>query len=131
MVEAFAAAIQEAQGALDRNSLATIEAMTDRSQGVKIGSTRRSLWELGLVPAFYHFTEARFEARVSFTIRRSSSASAGATVGEAAGATPVNSAFASKYSYPPGDSSSIQTRLVSRPVPKTLGLRLRELGKSV
>lgn len=90
----------------------------------------RSMLELGLTPSFYHFTEARFEARVSFTIRRSSSSSTGAVVGEAgAGAAPVNSALASKYSYPPGDSSSIQTRLVSKPVPATLSLRLREIKK--
>jgi hypothetical protein len=86
--------------------------------------------ELGLVPAFYHFTEARFEARLSITMRRSSSSSAGAVVGEAAGAAPVNSSLANKYSYPPGDSSSIQTRLVSKPVPATLSLRLRQLRKS-
>jgi hypothetical protein len=51
-------------------------------------------------------------------------------VGEAAGAAPVNSSLANKYSYPPGDSSSIQTRLVSKPVPATLSLRLRQLRKS-
>jgi hypothetical protein len=131
MVESFAAALQEPQEALDRNSLATLEAMADRGRGLRIGSRRRSMLELGLVPAFYHFPEARFEARVSFTIRRSSSSSAGAVVGQAAGAAPVDSSLASKYSFPPpADSSSIKTRLVSKPVPATLSVRLRQLTKS-
>lgn len=135
MVQNFAEAIQNAQLALDRNSLRTMEVMADPAAGVELpGGRRASMLELGLVPTFYHFTHATIEARISISITRSTALEGSALEVDnplAMGAGAVDPAMANKYNYPPGDSSSIKSKLVSRPVPPALGLRLRQLRKIV
>ena len=134
MIQEFVTAIQEAQVEIDRNSVACLVEMADRGQGIEIANQRYSLLELGLAPSFLHFRQSEMEARVSIDIRSSPpkteksaeapdpSRMADSLTG--ASATPVDSAVASKYSYPPADSSSIRFRLVSVPAPAALQDRL-------
>ena len=163
MVRNLAVAIADGQTALDRNSLATLQALvstevdliTDITEviepevrSVDIGGgesirvtgaritpsaappVRMTMFQAGLLPTFYQFTEASIEVRLSITMREERT---GETTGETispglatgpswlrlgatrAYASSVDYRSASKYNYQAAGASVL--RATMRPVP--------------
>ena len=85
IIERLGIAVADAQAALDRNSIATAQAMA--TSEIEIGGETHNLISLGFTPTFYSFTEATVEAKLSFSMTESTEfgVSAGATVGVQAG----------------------------------------------
>lgn len=132
IIERLGIAIAQAQHALDRNSVATAQEMA--TADVELGGRSYNLIELGFSPAFYSFTEATVEAKLSFSMTESTDFSvgagvqAGASIGFAMVAASVSVSYARKFSVSTDGMSSIAARLVSLPAPETLENILRQLA---
>lgn len=144
IVQSMAAAISDAQFALDMNAVERLRMMADKKNGVKLPNDTepRSLLELGLIPSFYHFTETTIEVRVAFSMMQSHEASFGMEIrGEVSVpiklamisvAATVSASYTGRYSFESSGSSVISTRLVSVPPPAPLTELINRLaaGKS-
>jgi hypothetical protein len=121
LVERLGLAIANAQYALDRNAADIARLLADKKTGLQLpGETEpRSLLELGFAPTFYHLTEATIEAKVAFSIGRSSEASVGVSAGVNVFffAASVNASYSQKYSFDASASSAISAKFVSVPPP--------------
>ena len=134
IVQQLGLAIAEAQQAMDRASIQTALLMSDPENGAVLGEDgeRKSLLELGFAPTFYQIQEANVEARVAFSMARSSevSLSVGATVGGAyyfvMFAASVNASYTNKYSFEASGSSAISARISAIPPPSILTTLLAE-----
>lgn len=121
IIEKLGSSIAQAQQALDTNSVAIAKEMSETE--VEIGDKTYNLLSLGFTPAFYAFTEATVEAKLSFTMTESTETSinVGASVGVSYGvfmaAATVDVGFARKFSVSSEGASSIAARLVSLPPP--------------
>ncbi len=124
IVKSLGLSVGEAQRALDMNSIEQLRLMADRKNGVTIPpeSENRSLLELGMIPSFYHFTEATIEARVAFSMSQSQeiSVSAGVDVTYMVVTASVSASYTNRYSFEASGSSVISTKLVSVPPPAPL-----------
>ncbi|MFT4251024.1 MAG: hypothetical protein QM608_00880 [Caulobacter sp.] len=133
IIERLGIAIADAQAALDRNSIATAQAMA--TTDIEIGGETHNLISLGFTPTFYSFTEATVEAKLSFSMTESTEfgVSAGASVGVNTGfvmvAASVNVSYARKFSVSAEGMSSIAARLVSLPPPEILENLLRRISE--
>src|SRR5262245_53255701 len=129
LIERLGVAISNAQYALDRNSVEIARKLADSDTGIKLpgDDTPRSLLELGFAPSFYHVTEATIDAKVTFSISRSSSFSVGASasVNVLFFAATVNASYSQKYSFDASASSAISAKFVSVPPPAPLQNLLR------
>ncbi|SOB90036.1 hypothetical protein SAMN05877809_101115 [Rhodobacter sp. JA431] len=129
IVERLGSSVAQAQWALDRNSVALASEMAQTE--VEVGDKSYNLLTLGFVPAFYSFTEATVEAKLSFTITESKEISlnvgvqAGVGVGVFMAAASVDVGYARKYSVSAEGMSSIAARLVSLPPPNMLSQVLK------
>ncbi|PTV95461.1 hypothetical protein C8J27_10497 [Rhodobacter aestuarii] len=129
IVERLGSSVAQAQWALDRNSVALASEMAQTE--VEVGDKSYNLLTLGFVPAFYSFTEATVEAKLSFTITESKEISlnvgvqAGVGVGVFMAAASVDVGYARKYSVSAEGMSSIAARLVSLPPPDMLSQVLK------
>lgn len=130
LIERLGMAIANAQFAMDHNGIEIARMMGDpENYGVQIGgpeSAPKSMLELGFTPSFYQLQHATVEARVAFSMSRSTessiaaSVSAGVNVGFVAVAASVDASYSSKYSYEASGSSSISARFVAVPPPSAL-----------
>lgn len=133
IIERLGVAVAEAQAALDKNSIAVAEAMA--STEVTLGGEKSNLIALGFTPAFYSFTEATVEAKLSFSMQETTEfgVTAGATVGVAAGivmvAASVSVSYSRKFQVSAEGMSSIAARLVSLPPPEMLETRLKAIAE--
>lgn len=133
IIERLGIAVADAQHALDENSVKTAAAMA--TSNVEIGGDSYNLLALGFSPAFYAFTEATVEAKLSFSMTETTSfgVDAEAKVGVNAGivmvAASVSVSYARKFSVTAEGTSSIAARLVSLPVPGELEKVLRKLSE--
>ncbi|WP_108263266.1 hypothetical protein [Mangrovicoccus ximenensis] len=122
IIERLGISIAQAQAALDRNSIELAKAMSETE--VEIGDRTYNLLSLGFVPAFYSFTEATVEAKLSFQVSESTetSVNVGVQVGVQYGvfmaAASVDVGYARKFSVSAEGMSSIAARLVSLPPPE-------------
>lgn len=121
IIQRLGVAIAQAQWALDQNSVALSKEMATTE--VEIGTKTYNLLSLGFVPAFYAFTEATVEAKLSFSMTESTetSVNVGVQVGGGVGffmaAASVDVGYARKFSVSAEGMSSIAARLVSLPPP--------------
>lgn len=133
IIERLGVAVAEAQAALDKNSIAVAEAMA--STEVTLGGEKSNLIALGFTPAFYSFTEATVEAKLSFSMQETTEfgVTAGATVGVTAGivmvAASVSVSYSRKFQVSAEGMSSIAARLVSLPPPEMLETRLKAIAE--
>ncbi|MEN9931498.1 MAG: hypothetical protein RIS17_71 [Pseudomonadota bacterium] len=133
IIERLGLSIAEAQGALDRNSIAMAQAMAETE--IELGGERTNLIALGFTPTFYSFTEATVEAKLSFSMQETTELgiSVGAEVGVNTGfvmvAASVNVSYARKFSVGAEGMSSIAARLVSLPPPELLENRLKAMAQ--
>jgi hypothetical protein len=134
LIERLGLAIANAQYALDRNAIAIARLLASTDSGFQVpGEDRtRSLLELGFSPTFYHLTEATIEAKVAFSIGKSSAFSISAKAGVNVGffAASVNASYSQKYSYDASASSAISARFVSVPPPAAFQELLRVSGST-
>lgn len=123
IIEKLGVSIAQAQMALDQNSVQIAQEMSQTE--VEIGGESYNLLSLGFIPAFYAFTEATVEAKLSFSMSESTETSlnVGAQVGVSYGvfmaAATVDVGYARKFSVSSEGTSSIAARLVSLPPPET------------
>jgi hypothetical protein len=132
IIEKLGIAVAQAQNALDKNSVAVAAEMAEST--VAVGSKEYNLISLGFTPAFYAFTEATVEAKLSFTMQQETSigVSGSVTVRYAFVAATVSASYARKFSVETSGSSSIAARLVSVPPPTIFQELLeREFRKEV
>jgi hypothetical protein len=121
IIEKLGLAVAQAQVALDSNSIEVAKAMAETE--VTIGNETHNLLSLGFAPAFYAFTEATVEAKLSFTMTESKEFSVGASItagvntGVYMAAATIDVSYARKFSVSTTGSSSIAARLVSLPAP--------------
>jgi hypothetical protein len=133
IIERLGIAIAEAQSALDRNSIAVAEAMA--STDVELGGEKTNLIALGFTPAFYSFTEATVEAKLSFSMQESTEFGVGASasvmggVGMVMVGASVSVSYSRKFQVSAEGMSSIAARLVSLPAPEILETRLKALAE--
>src|SRR5262245_32750266 len=129
LIERLGVAISNAQFALDRSTIEIARLLADDSVGVKMPGEDepRSLLALGFAPTFYHLNEATIEAKVTFSVGRSSSLSVGATAGVNLlfFAASVNASYSQKYSFDASASSTISAKFVSVPPPAPFQTLLR------
>ena len=121
IIQRLGVAIAQAQYALDRNSVTIATEMAETE--VEVGGETYNLLSLGFVPAFYSFTEATVEAKLSFSMSESTETSVNVGV-QVGGGTPffmaaasVDVGYARKFSVSAEGMSSIAARLVSLPPP--------------
>lgn len=143
ILQRFAAALQETQLALMKQSLDQLERFMDPKEGVVLPdrSEPRSLVELGLLPAFYVVPEMLVDIRMSMVMRSTSGTRVGVTssglpslldqmrpdgAGPSLAATPIDAGEAGRYSYPPEDGGGVTARLVTTPVPPALMMLLEQ-----
>jgi hypothetical protein len=134
MIEQLGLAIANAQFALDRNAVEIAKLLADEANGIRLAGEDkpRSMLELGFAPSFYHLTEASIDAKVAFSISRSSEFSAGASVSVNYFfvAASVNASYSQKYSFDASASSAISAKFVSVPPPAAFQDLLRaSVGK--
>lgn len=134
LIERLGLAIANAQYALDKNAVDIASLMADQKGGVQFpGDTqKRSMLELGFAPTFYHLTEATIEAKVAFSVKRSTEVSVGASasVNFFFVAASVNASYSQKYSFDASASSAITAKFVSVPPPAAFQDLLRaSVGK--
>lgn len=117
MIERLGLSIAKAQAALDRNSIDTAMAMAQTE--VQISDKTYNLLSLGFAPTFYAFTEAKIEAKLSFSMTQEQSFGIKASVGVNIGivAASVEASYSQKFSMEASGSSSVAARLVSVPPP--------------
>lgn len=122
IIQRLGIAIAQAQYALDQNSVAMATEMAQTE--VEIGGDTYNLLTLGFIPAFYTFTEATIEAKLSFSMTESTETSVNVGV-QVGGGTPffmaaasVEVGYARKFSVSAEGMSSIAARLVSLPPPE-------------
>ncbi|MCL6271680.1 hypothetical protein M3P05_17315 [Sansalvadorimonas sp. 2012CJ34-2] len=121
IIEKLGLAIAQAQFALDSNSVELAKTMAETE--VEIGEESYNLLSLGFVPAFYSFSEATVEAKLSFTMTESTETSvsvgvqAGVNYGVFMAAASIDVSYARKFSVSTEGASSIAARLVSLPAP--------------
>ncbi|MGY6409875.1 MAG: hypothetical protein ACXIUV_02430 [Alkalilacustris sp.] len=129
IIEKLGIAIAQAQAALDFNSIATAKAMAETE--VEVGGETYNLLTLGFTPAFYSFTEATVEAKLSFTMTESTETSVGVSITAGGGvgvfmaAATVDVSYARKFSVTSEGVSSIAARIVSIPAPDVFTQLLR------
>jgi len=132
IVEQLGVAIAKAQNALDQNSVALAAEMAETR--VEIGDDDYNLLSLGFTPAFYAFTEATVEAKLSFSMQEETniSVSGSVSVNYLAVAATVSASYARKFSVEVSGSSSLAARLVSVPPPAVfLELLEREFSEDI
>lgn len=131
LVEQLGVAISEAQSALDRNSIETFKRMAVKDIQIGAGKDKRSMIELGLLPSFYHFAEARIEAKVAFTMMTSTEVGVKASVGGTFKmvTASVEASYTSKYSFQAEGSSMVMARIVTVPPPAEVTALIRQLQK--
>ncbi|MCV6585267.1 MAG: hypothetical protein OIF47_07015 [Marinibacterium sp.] len=129
IIQRLGVAIAQAQYALDRNSVTIATEMAEAE--VEVGGDTYNLLSLGFVPAFYSFTEATVEAKLSFSMTESTETSVNVGV-QVGGGTPffmaaasVDVGYARKFSVSAEGMSSIAARLVSLPPPEIFGELLK------
>lgn len=129
IIEQLGLSIARAQAALDANSVAIAQAMSETE--IEIGDDSYNLIALGFLPTFYAFTEATVEAKLSFSMMESTEfgikvgVKAGVNVGIAMVAASVDVSYARKFSVSAEGASSIAARMVSLPCPDQLTEVLR------
>jgi hypothetical protein len=131
LIRQLGVAIAEAQRALDENSICMAHAMA--TQTYTIGSSELSLLELGFTPAFYAFTEATVEAKLTFSMQESKETSVGGSFGVSYFqliAASVNASYTRKFSFQAEGASSIAARLVSLPPPARFMEKLHAQSKT-
>jgi hypothetical protein len=118
MIEKMGIAVAHAQKELDLNSIDLLKKMS--KQNVEIGGVEYNLLALGFIPTFYAFTEARFDAKIEFSIAETENISFGATVGVNIQmvSVAVNASYARKFEQSAEGSSAISVKLVSLPPPE-------------
>jgi len=118
MIEKMGIAVANAQKQLDLNSIKLLKDMTDVE--VNIGKDSYNLISLGFTPTFYAFTEAKFDAKIDFSLSETESFSLGASVGVTVQmvTASVNASYARKFEQSAEGSSSISVKLVSLPPPE-------------
>lgn len=131
LVEQLGVAISQAQFAMDRNSVETFKLMAKKDFEIGSGSTKRSMIELGLLPSFYHFAEARIEAKVAFSMMTSTEVGGSATIGGTFKmvTASVTASYSSKYSFQAEGSSTVMARIVTVPPPSEVTALIAELVK--
>lgn len=132
IIEKLGIAVAQAQNALDKNSVAVATEMAETT--VTVGSKEHNLISLGFTPAFYAFTEATVEAKLSFTMQQETTigVSGSVTVNYAVVAATVSASYSRKFSVETSGSSSVAARLVSVPPPTIFQELLeREFRKEV
>lgn len=126
LIEKLGLAIANAQTALDKNSIATAQAMIDSK--IQLGNGKEySLIALGFAPTFYAFTEATIEAKMEFSLAKTETIGVGIGIGgsnteeteEKTQVISVNisASYARKFEQSAEGSSSIAARLISLPPP--------------
>jgi hypothetical protein len=117
MIERLGISVAKAQMALDRNSIDIAIEMAKTE--VEIGDKTYNLLSLGFAPTFYAFTEAKIEAKLSFSMsqERSFGVSGKVEVDYKVVAASVEASYSQKFSMEASGSSSIAARLVSVPLP--------------
>lgn len=129
IVESLGKSIAQAQAALDLNSINLAKELVDTK--VEIAGEAFSLLALGFAPAFYAFTEATVEAKLSFSMQEETetSVNVGVTAGGGAGfvmfAASVEVGYARKFQVSSEGTSSLAARLVSLPPPDIFTTILR------
>jgi hypothetical protein len=117
MIERLGLSIAKAQAALDRNSIDTAVAMAQTE--VTISDQTYNLLSLGFTPSFYAFTEAKIEAKLSFSMTQERSfggkISGGVNYGVVAAS--LEASYSQKFSMEASGSSSVAARLVAVPPP--------------
>lgn len=110
-------AIADAQYALDQNGVRIAKQMA-RTE-VEIGANKYTMLALGFTPAFYHFTEAKVESKLAFSMEESSEFKIGGKleVKIKMVAVTIEASYARKFSMSAEGSSAISARLVSLPAP--------------
>lgn len=118
MIEKMGLAVANAQKQLDTNSIKLLKGMAD--DYVEIGGKSYNLIALGFTPTFYAFTEARFDAKIDFSIAETESISAGVEVKVTIQmvSAAVNASYARKFEQSAEGSSAISVKLVSLPPPE-------------
>jgi len=120
IVQQLGVAVAEAQNALDTNSVAMAAEMA--ATIVPVGDAEFNLISLGFTPAFYAFTEATVEAKMSFSMRQETEVGVSGTAGVDVKvfAASVTASYSRKFSVEVQGSSSLAARLVSVPPPAIL-----------
>jgi len=118
MIEKMGIAVANAQKQLDLNSIKLLKDMVDVE--VEIGKEKYNLIALGFTPTFYAFTEAKFDAKIEFSLSETESFSFGASVGVNVQmvSVAVNASYARKFEQSAEGSSSISVKMVSLPPPE-------------
>ena len=135
IIERLGIAVAEAQGALDRNSIAMAQAMAETE--IELGGETTNLIALGFTPTFYSFTEATVEAKLSFSMQETTEVGVAASASVSGGAAfimvaaSVSVSYARKFSVSADGMSSIAARLVSLPPPELLEARLKAISEKM
>ena len=131
LVEQLGVAISQAQFALDRNSVETFKLMAATNLQIGSSKDKKSMIELGLLPSFYHFAEARIEAKVAFSMMTSTEVGVKASVGGTFKmvSASVEASYTSKYSFQAEGSSMVMARIVTVPAPAEVAALIAELRK--
>jgi len=119
MIEKMGVAVANAQKELDNNSIQMLKKMA--KEYVEIGEGNYyNLITLGFTPSFYAFTEARFDAKIDFSVAETESFSFGAEVkvNIQMVSVAVNASYARKFEQSAEGSSAISVKLVSLPPPE-------------
>ena len=130
LVAQLGIAIAEAQLAMDQASVRSFRIMAQKN--VELGKRKKvSMIELGLIPSFYHFSEANIDAKVAFSMTKSKEVSGSIEVGGAfkAVTATVSASYTSKYSFSAEGSSSVSAKIVTVPPPAEIAELIRELRK--
>jgi hypothetical protein len=133
IIRGLGVAIADAQRALDENSVRTAALMADTP--IEVGGENYNLLALGFTPAFYSFSEATVEAKLSFSMTETTDfgveakASVSGGVGMVMVGASVSVSYARKFSVTADGQSSIAARLVSLPPPEQFDALLRKLAQ--
>lgn len=120
MIEKMGMAVANAQTQLDINSINLLKNMTEEK--IKIADREYSLIELGFIPSFYTFTEAKFDAKMEFSLASTDDISASVSVGASIliVSASINASYSRKFEQSAEGSSSISVKLVTLPPPEIL-----------
>jgi hypothetical protein len=135
LVKGLAESIADAQYHMDRNATEIFKLMADAEEhGITLPGedSPRSMIALGFTPSFLHFSQATIEAKVVFSMMKSSETSVSASasftgfVGIGIMSVAVSASYTQKYSFEAEGSSSIVARVNSVPPPAVLEALIRK-----
>ena len=128
MIEKMGIAVANAQKTLDLNSIELLKDMIDIK--VSVGGESYNLIALGFIPTFYAFTEARFDAKLDFSLSETENISVGGDVSvkvEIVSAS-VNASYSRKFEQSAEGSSAISVKLISLPPPEVFMNLLKKVN---